>query len=91
MYIVFHPYLTTDSVHYAAEITQDMQIKKIGKRTSILNFMGLKSLRFNHAIKPQIGDFIIYITADDVYHCPKEDFLEHHTLGICPTTEPIKW
>ncbi len=91
MHITFKPYLPSSAVRYAVEITKDMTFKEIGKRTSILNPKGLRPIRFHHSVTPKVGDFIVYVTACDVYHCPRAVFLERNTLEVCPTSEPITW
>lgn len=46
--------------------------------TSVLTTPNQDSVRFKHYEPVKVGDYIVYLTEDDIYHCTEQVFLERN-------------
>lgn len=72
----FKDYQSKPVVRSAHEVSDEDSIVKVGEATYQIN----EELIFK-AYEPVVpGDFIVYLTAEDVYHCSRSVFLERNIV-----------
>ena len=76
----FTEYVSKPIVRLAYEITVADRIESGVKPSTSEIIIDGNLIEFKHyeAIRP--GDFIVYLTDDDIYHCKREVFLERNEV-----------
>jgi hypothetical protein len=73
----FKEYQSKPVVRKAYEVKEGDCISSIDECTSVL--LGVTE-GFKHYAPVLVGDFIVYLNDNDIYHCPREVFLERNVL-----------
>tara|TARA_R110002074_G_C12099254_1_gene624863 strand:- start:47 stop:550 length:504 start_codon:yes stop_codon:yes gene_type:complete len=60
-------------------ITDDDYVEKVGEKEFILQSEG-GNIHFVAYEQPELGDYVIYLNQDDVYHCNAKVFAERNVL-----------
>lgn len=80
---MFNKYQGKAIERLAHEVSSIDVITKVDKEsTSSIDIDGVQ-VEFGHHSPVSIGDFIIYLDDNDIYHCPREVFLKrNHVEGV---------
>ena len=82
--VEFKKYTSKEIIRRATEIVADDIVTKCDTESAvsewILSRMNFEPLRFVAYKTPCIGDFICLIASDDIYHVPRDVFLERNVV-----------
>ena len=71
----FNDYLSRQIVRRAHKVTEADQIVKISE-----NYSEINGLRFAHYEPVKVGDYIVHLDENDVYHCKAKIFKERNIV-----------
>lgn len=76
---MFKNYISKPIVRKAYCITIVDDVEPLDNSTSILN-RGIDDVVFKHYESVEVGDYIVYLNDDDIYHCNAKVFAEHNII-----------
>lgn len=75
----FHSYESRPVTRTAYEVAEGDRIEKVGEATYVIAVDG-NAVQFK-AYEPILpGDYIVYLTDDDIYHCSRAVFHERNVV-----------
>lgn len=80
---MFKDYKSKPITRSAHQITKSDRITKVeGEESTYIIFCKYKmDIKFKAHEKVNIGDYVIYLTDGDIYHCPKRVFEERNIIS----------
>lgn len=78
--MTFKSYESKPVTRTAHEITITDTIEQIDESTSTLSSEGIPRLFFKHYEPVSVGDFVVFLSNTDIYHCTREVFSERNII-----------
>ena len=72
----FKDYQSKPVIRSAHEVTEEDSVVKVGEATYQIN----QDVLFKAYEDVKVGDFIVWLTASDVYHCSRSVFIERNIV-----------
>jgi len=76
----FRRYQSRPITRLAHEITERDVLTPVDITHTRVRFPDGESITFAHHEDVQVGDFIVFLTQDDTYHCARDVFLERNIV-----------
>lgn len=75
----FQAYESKPVTHHAVQITEAHEVTKIGEATYAIKLSD-KTLAFKAYEPPLVGDYVVWLKDDDIYHCSEAVFRERNVV-----------
>ena len=75
----FKPYESKPVTRHAVQITDGHDVTKIGEATYVIGLSD-RSLAFKAYEQPKVGDYVVWLKDNDIYHCSEAVFRERNVV-----------
>lgn len=77
---MFKKYVSKPIIRMAHQLTALDEVTATGKESTSYFGKGEQLVEFKHYEPVKVGDFVVYLNDDDIYHCSKEVFEERNVV-----------
>lgn len=75
----FQAYESKPVTRHAVQITAEREVTRLGESTYAVKLSD-KTLAFKAYEEPKVGDYVVWLKDDDIYHCSEAVFRERNVV-----------